>query len=143
MAGLAAKTCLDAAQLKCLLEGGEPFRLLDVRNEDEFTRWQIEGRRGQQIMNVPYFRFVEDPQGSVAEIPADLPVVAVCAKGGSSAWVADEVLRPRGYAVSNLEGGMEAWGRFYQAHPLLEMRAPLRLWQLERPARGCLHYLLA
>jgi glyoxylase-like metal-dependent hydrolase (beta-lactamase superfamily II)/rhodanese-related sulfurtransferase len=143
MGPLTARTTIGTAELKRLLDRGEAFRLLDVRNEDEFARWQIEGRQRVPTVNVPYFQFVEAPEAGIAQTPADLPVVAVCAKGGSSAWVADEILRPRGYAVSNLDGGMEAWGRFYDAHPVPDVRAPLRLWQLERPSRGCLHYVCA
>jgi glyoxylase-like metal-dependent hydrolase (beta-lactamase superfamily II) len=73
----------------------------------------------------------------------DRPVVTVCAKGGSSAWVADEVLRPRGYQVVNLEGGMAAWGSHYVVRPVPEVNGALRVWQLARPARGCLHYVIA
>ena len=137
------QTQLGPGELKRMLDRGEPFLLLDVRNEDEFKRWKVEGRHPPATVHIPYFDFLENPEGSASRLAADKPVVAVCAKGGSAAWVADEVLRPRGYKVKNLEGGMAAWGSFYDVHPVPEATAPLRIWQLERASRGCLHHVRA
>jgi glyoxylase-like metal-dependent hydrolase (beta-lactamase superfamily II)/rhodanese-related sulfurtransferase len=140
---MAVKPQLSPRELKRMLDAGEPpFLLLDVRNEEEAARWKIEGRHTPPTVCVPYFDFLEDPAASTARVPAGRPVVAVCAKGGSSAWVAEEVLRPHGYEVANLEGGMEGWGAFYDVHPLAEPAGAVQVWQLERPARGCLHYLI-
>jgi glyoxylase-like metal-dependent hydrolase (beta-lactamase superfamily II)/rhodanese-related sulfurtransferase len=143
MTALATKTSLTPAELKALLDGEEPFLLLDVRNEDEFQRWKIEGRHVPRTLNVPYFAFLEDPEGNAQKVPRDNPIVAVCAKGGSSGWIADEVLRPRGYDVVNLEGGMAAWGSYYAVHPVPEADRTVRVWQMERSSRGCLHHVIA
>jgi len=137
------KAHVNSAELKQMLDSEEPFLLLDVRNEDEFKNWKIEGRHTPPTINIPYFTFLEDPEGSIHRVPRDRIIVAVCAKGGSSAWVADEVLRPRGYDVSNLEGGMTAWGSYYAAHQVPEANGSVRVWQMERPARGCLHHVIA
>jgi glyoxylase-like metal-dependent hydrolase (beta-lactamase superfamily II)/rhodanese-related sulfurtransferase len=142
MTALATKTHVTTAELKGMLDKGEPFLLLDVRNEEEFRRWKIEGLHTPPTVNIPYFAFLEDPEGSAQQVPRDRPVLAVCAKGGSSAWVADEVLRPGGYDVANLEGGMAAWGSYYAAHPLPEAAGVVHIWQLERPSRGCLHHMV-
>ncbi|GBD34957.1 Beta-lactamase hydrolase-like protein [bacterium HR36] len=137
------KAQLSPADLKQMLDRGESFTLLDVRNEEEFRRWQVEGRHSVTVLNIPYYQFLEAPEEAVARVPRDWPVVAICAKGGSSAWVVQEILRPRGYQAVNLEGGMEAWGKFYQPRVLPEALPAFRIWQLERPARGCLHYVVA
>lgn len=142
MTAVATKTSLTPAELKSMLDEGTPFLLLDVRNEDEFRRWKIEGRHTPPTVNVPYFDFLEDAEANARKVPRDKPVVTVCAKGGSSAWVADEVLRPRGYDVVNLEGGMTAWGGYYAVHPVPEADRAVRVWQLERPSRGCLHHVI-
>jgi glyoxylase-like metal-dependent hydrolase (beta-lactamase superfamily II)/rhodanese-related sulfurtransferase len=142
MTTLATKTHVTAAELKSMLDEGEPFFLLDVRNEDEFQRWKIEGRHTPPTANIPYFAFLEDPEGNSLQVPKEKPVVTVCAKGGSSAWVADEVLRPRGYEVANLEGGMAAWGSYYAIYPVPEAAGAVRIWQLERASRGCLHHVI-
>ncbi len=141
------KTSIIAKELKRMLDTGERFYLLDVRNDDEFRRWRIEGRTTPPTLHIPYFVAVEDPDRFVAEvernIPKDTLVVAVCAKGDSSLWVANEFLRPRGYQIVNLEGGMIAWGSFYDAHEIAESADDVvRIIQLERTARGCLHYIV-
>ncbi len=38
------KTTISVAELDEMIERGESFLLLDVRNQDEFERWKIEGR---------------------------------------------------------------------------------------------------
>ncbi|HEU5179452.1 MAG TPA: MBL fold metallo-hydrolase [Candidatus Polarisedimenticolia bacterium] len=134
---------LTPAELKRRLDAGETLRILDVRNEDEFARWRVEARRSPLTVNVPYFHFVEDPDNSAARVPRDLPLVAICAKGDSSAWVAESVLRPMGYEVANLQGGMQAWGSFYDIRRLPDPPQGCAVWQVERPARGCLHYVAA
>jgi glyoxylase-like metal-dependent hydrolase (beta-lactamase superfamily II)/rhodanese-related sulfurtransferase len=137
------KLQISPEQLKELLDQGGQFTLLDVRNEEEFRRWQIEGRHPVRTINIPYFQFLEAADQAVARVPKDQPVVAICAKGGSSQWVVEEILRPRGYQAVNLAGGMQAWGRFYHPKALPEAGPSIKVWQLERPARGCLHYIMA
>jgi rhodanese-related sulfurtransferase len=137
-----AKMELSPAELKGMLDRGEPFFLLDVRNQDEFAQTKIEGRHTPPTANIPYFDFLENEDAALAAVPTGRPVVVVCAKGGSSAWVVNDVLRPRGCAALNLDGGMAAWGRFYDVHAVPEASGGVRVWQLERTARGCLHHVV-
>ena len=144
-----------AADLFERLERRDKFFLLDVRNRDEFARSRIEGRSPLPAVNVPYFEMLEeggqdDMLDSVVayvernladHLPSDLPLLAVCAKGGTSEIVA-QGLRRLGYASVNLAGGMEAWSRHYLTRALLAGRE-LAIYQVSRPARGCLSYLVA
>lgn len=125
-------------------DAGEPFLLLDVRNDDEYAAWKVEGRRPIATLHIPYFYFVEDP-GLVAQVPSDRrEVLVLCAKGGSSAFVA-ELLREAGSIAKNVEGGMIAYGDYLQA-----VRVPLdadeaehfEIWQLNRRGKGCLSYVI-
>jgi len=75
------------------------------------------------------------------QLPSDLPVLAVCAKGDTSEFVALG-LRRLGYAGANLKGGMKAWGEHYATRALVE-GPDLAIYQLSRPARGCLSYMVA
>jgi glyoxylase-like metal-dependent hydrolase (beta-lactamase superfamily II)/rhodanese-related sulfurtransferase len=141
------KMHITSSEMKRMLDAGEEFILLDVRNDDEFARWRIEGRHMPPTVHIPYFVAIEDPDGFMAhverQIPKDRLVVAVCAKGDSSAWIANEFLRPKGYRVVNLEGGIVAWGSYYDAHEVPESADDVvRVIQLERTARGCLHYIV-
>jgi rhodanese-related sulfurtransferase len=83
------KMHITSSEMKRMLDAGEEFILLDVRNDDEFARWRIEGRHMPPTVHIPYFVAIEDPDGFMAhverQIPKDRLVVAVCAKGDSSA----------------------------------------------------------
>jgi glyoxylase-like metal-dependent hydrolase (beta-lactamase superfamily II)/rhodanese-related sulfurtransferase len=137
------------------LERRENFFVLDVRNRDEFERFRLEGRSPVPAINVPYFEMLElggkdEMLDSVVayverdladQLPRDLPILAVCAKGDTSEFVA-QGLRRLGYASANLKGGMKAWGEHYATRALVE-GPDLAIYQVSRPARGCLSYLVA
>ena len=85
-----------AKELFDLVTGSVDFLLLDVRNPTEFARFKIEGPRPINMVNVPYMDFIEHEDESVAKVPRGKPIRAVCAKEGSSKFVA-EILAARGY----------------------------------------------
>ena len=45
----------------------ESFLLLDVRNEEEFGRFKVEGPYPFETINVPYMEFIEHEEESVAK----------------------------------------------------------------------------
>ncbi|MCS7066336.1 MAG: MBL fold metallo-hydrolase, partial [Fimbriimonadales bacterium] len=136
------KTSITVGELKRMLDRGEEFVLLDVRNDDEFERWRIEGRTPFETIHIPYFNFLENEEESIARVPKDRPIVAVCAKGGASDYVAS-MLRERGYRALNLEGGMIAWGNYYFVTTIPDTGTDLTIYQLSRVARGDLAYVVA
>jgi glyoxylase-like metal-dependent hydrolase (beta-lactamase superfamily II) len=75
------------------------------------------------------------------QLPHALPILSVCAKGDTSEFVA-QGLRRLGYASANLKGGMKAWGEHYATRALAE-GPDLAIYQVSRPARGCLSYVVA
>ena len=137
------------------LERRDDVLVLDVRNRDEFERFQLEGREPVPTVNLPYFEMLEaggqdDMVDSIVacverdlagRLPRDRPILTVCAKGSTSAFVA-EGLRRLGYRGVTLEGGMAAWGEHYSIRPVVES-ADLSIHQVSRPARGCLGYMVA
>ena len=88
----------SASHLFSAIESREDFILLDVRNEDDFNQFKVEGPNDIDMLNIPYFDFIEDAEGSAALVPDGKPVLIVCAKVGSSEYVADVLteLGPRG-----------------------------------------------
>jgi glyoxylase-like metal-dependent hydrolase (beta-lactamase superfamily II)/rhodanese-related sulfurtransferase len=131
---MTAATLYDA-----LLRNTAPY-ILDVRNPDDFARWRVEGRAGLTVENVPYYNFIEDEDGAVARVPADREVLVVCAKEGSSQFVA-ELLRARGVNASYLEGGILSWGHLYDTRDIVI--APWgRIVQVARPARGDVSFIV-
>lgn len=144
-----------AGDLLARLENRDKFFVLDVRNRDEFEKFRLEGRTPVPAVNVPYFEMLElggkdEMLDSVVayverdladQLPSDLPILAVCAKGDTSEFVA-QGLRRLGYASANLKGGMKAWGEHYATRALV--KGPnLAIYQVSRPARGCLSYMVA
>ena len=121
--------------------GSPPF-ILDVRNEDEFANWAIEGLPPHSRLNIPYFEFLEDEAGCLERVPGGHEVVVVCAKGGSSAFVAS-ILVQHGIRARNLRGGMIAWG---DLHVTTRVASPpesaVTLVQLNRVSKRCLSYVI-
>jgi len=121
---------------------GNPPYILDVRNEDEFANWVIEGLPADSLLNIPYFAFLEDEHGCLARVPRGRDVAVVCAKGGSSAFVAS-LLTQHGIRARNLQGGMIAWG---DLHVTMRVPSPpalgLSLFQINRVGKRCLSYLI-
>lgn len=136
------QTSITVGELKRMLDRGEPFVLLDVRNDEEFERWRIEGRYPFETIHIPYFAFLEDEEESVSRVPKESLIIAVCAKGGASDYVAS-ILRERGYDALNLEGGMIAWGNYYFVTTIPNTGTDLTIYQLSRVARGDLAYVVA
>ncbi len=142
-------------ELKSRLDKREKLFVFDVRNAEEFAAGKLEGVEKLPTLNLPYFDILErggkdDVAACVAAVMqnADAPVLpkresilTVCAKGGTSALVA-EGLRKAGFDAVNLRGGMKAWGDFYEFKAVAEERA-FGIYQVSRPARGCLSYVIA
>jgi glyoxylase-like metal-dependent hydrolase (beta-lactamase superfamily II) len=124
-----------------LVTRGEALPILDVRNEDEFAAWKIEGSRPLSYLNLPYFAFIDEPERSAERVAqAGDAWIAVCAKGDSSAFVA-EILRERGTRAVNLTGGMEAWGNLH-VPVRVAGSGGFELWQINRYGKGCLSYVI-
>jgi glyoxylase-like metal-dependent hydrolase (beta-lactamase superfamily II) len=121
--------------------GSQPF-ILDVRNEDEFANWAIEGLPPSSLLNIPYFVFLEDEVGCLEKVPHGRDVTVVCAKGGSSAFVAS-ILSQHGIRARNLQGGMIAWGDLHMTACVASPpESPLTLFQINRVGKRCLSYVV-
>lgn len=144
-----------AGELLERLERGDEVFVLDVRNREEFERFRLEGRGPLPTVNLPYFEMLEaggqdDMVDSIVacverdlagRLPRDQPILSVCAKGGTAAFVA-EGLRRLGYPAVTLDGGMTAWGAHYSTRAVVET-ADLSIDQVSRPGHGCLSYVVA
>ncbi|WP_254533928.1 MBL fold metallo-hydrolase [Natrinema gelatinilyticum] len=128
--------------LKSRIDAGEDVTLLDVRMESDYDEWRIEGETVESI-NVPYFEFLEDEIDDevLAQIPDDREVTVLCAKGGSSEFVAG-TLAERGYDANHLEDGMNGWARIYETVEVTDYDGAGTLLQYQRPSSGCLGYFV-
>lgn len=120
--------------------------LLDVRNDRDFEEWRIESPHTPETMHVPYVIFAEDGPAALDEmpelmaVPDDREIVAICAKGGASDFVA-AILREEGKTAVNLVDGMIAWGNYHVIRPVVE-KERYQIHQVDRVARGCLSHIL-
>ena len=131
-----------ANQLFDWINKGPDFVLLDVRNEKDFTNWSVEGPRFFPYLNIPYFNFMEDVQGSIDRIPKGQKVRIVCAKEGSAKYVAD-LLCQNGFSdVGYLQQGIVNWGNALVPVQVSNDGAPYTLYQCIRPGKASCSYLL-
>ncbi len=129
-----------AAELyDALLRGNAPF-ILDVRNPVDFERWHIEGRSSLEMLNLPYYDFIEDENAAIAQVPTDKEILVVCAKEGSSQYVA-ELLREHDIQAFTMEGGILSWGNLYDTRIIFQA-AWGQIIQIARPARGDLSFVI-
>jgi glyoxylase-like metal-dependent hydrolase (beta-lactamase superfamily II) len=117
----------------------EDFLLLDVRNEEEFSKFSIEGPFLKETLNLPYFEFIEFEEESVRKVPRGRKLKIVCAKEGSAKYVAD-ILSAAGFDdVSYLAGGIGMWADLLKP-VLVEKRENYSIVQFIRPGKASLSY---
>lgn len=118
-----AATTIDAAELRRLLAGGHPVRLLDVRTPGEFAAGHIDG-----AVNIPLDQL--RPVASQLNDPSLGTLVVIC-QGGTRAANACDVLAEAGHrGPTLLAGGMNSWHG--AGGPSNQLRGR---WSLERQVR--------
>lgn len=114
--------------------------ILDVRNESDFNDWKIEGQ-SIAILNTPYFDLLDGVEEIMDSIPTNTDVLVVCAKEGSSIFVA-EMLSDAGLSVSYLKGGMKAWSEYLEPVKIGDLTNGGEIYQFVRLGKGCLSYMI-
>ncbi len=130
---------ITPAELYAEIEQGLCLYILDVRNQDEYATWQIEGTRPVPMKNVPIWVAVEESETLAQEIPDD--TVVVCAHGNGSDLLID-VLKDEGREVRTLEGGTAAWAELLVPRPIEGLPDGMVGYQIARPAKACLSYVI-
>ncbi|AKU25477.1 Hydroxyacylglutathione hydrolase [Geobacillus stearothermophilus] len=118
----------------------ESLFILDVRNESDFRDWKIEGENFDYL-NVPYFELIDGVDSIVDRLPKDKDIVVVCAKGGSAAFVAEQLEEAGFHNVYTLAGGMQAWSEHLHQAKVYE-DDQLKIYQFIRVGKGCLSYMV-
>ncbi|TLS35846.1 MBL fold metallo-hydrolase [Pseudalkalibacillus caeni] len=122
-----------------VLNKNEVF-ILDVRNESDFNDWKVEGENFEYL-NVPYFELIDGIEPIVDKIPKDKEVVVICAKGGSSIFVAEQLVEAGFDNIYSLTDGMKAWSEhLYQAKVYEDEE--VKVFQFVRVGKGCLSYMV-
>ena len=132
---------MEAAQLALKVLNHEPIFILDVRNESDFADWRIEGRQ-VQTLNKPYFELIDGVDVILDAIPSDQEVLVVCAKEGSSIFVAEQLVEAGKSNVSYLIGGMKSWSEQLTPVKIGDLNDGGEIYQFVRVGKGCLSYMV-
>ncbi|BET54400.1 MBL fold metallo-hydrolase [Bacillus subtilis] len=135
-----AVQALTAKEVTQKIFNKEPLFILDVRNENDFNDWKIEGHDFDHL-NVPYFDLLDGVEDILEKIPSDKEVLVVCAKEGSSVMVS-EMLSEAGHSVSYLKGGMKAWSEHLEPVKVGDLKDGGEMYQFVRIGKGCLSYMV-
>lgn len=131
---------LTAKEVTQKIFNKESLFILDVRNENDFNDWKIEGHCFDYL-NVPYFDLLDGVEDILEKIPSDKEVLVVCAKEGSSVMVS-EMLSEAGHSVSYLKGGMKAWSEHLEPVKVGDLKDGGEMYQFVRIGKGCLSYMV-
>jgi len=125
------------------LDRGEDLHLIDTRSKSDFEEWHIGG-----AINFPHAEGKKLEEGNLQElcdaegIETNDQIITVCAKGITSASLAEE-LKDNGFSdVKTIEGGLRAWSGLYDRVPVATNNDDLIIIQLQRRAKGCLGYVV-
>lgn len=130
---------ISVAALREMLERKEPVTVLDVRPAAQREEWSIPGSRHVDAYEALWAG--DETALNGADLPADRPVVTVCAVGNTSLMAADQ-LRRRGLKALSLHGGMRAWSLAWNAAEVAVPGSQAGVVQVRRTGKGCLSYLI-
>jgi len=130
---------ITPSELWSELSTGTVTEILDVRNRDEFAAAPLAGRVPVLTRNVPVYVVMEDLEGEASRARDE--AVVVCGQGNASELVVEE-FESLGRRARSLEGGTDAWARLLVPVEIDGLSGDVRAWQFQRPAKGCLSYLV-
>lgn len=125
---------------KKILANEEVF-ILDVRNTSEFDNWKIDGGK-TEILNIPYFDLLDGVDEALDKIPNGKDILVVCAKEGSSIFVAEQLVEAGRMNIHYLKGGMKAWSEYLEPVKVGDLKDGGELFQFVRIGKGCLSYMV-
>ncbi|PEI86579.1 MBL fold metallo-hydrolase [Bacillus pseudomycoides] len=119
----------------------EELFILDVRNEADYMDWRMEGKQVFSI-NKPYFDLLEGVESILEELPKEKDILVVCAKEGSSKFVAEQLIEAGLKNVYYLAGGMKAWSEYAKPIKVGDLKDGGSVYQFNRLGKGCLSYMV-
>ncbi len=132
---------MTAKELTRIVLAKEELFILDVRNESDFNDWKVEGD-SIDIINIPYFDLLDGVDDALDKIPDGKKLLVVCAKEGSSKFVAEQIVEAGRTNVHYLEGGMKSWSEHLEPVKVGELNGGGSLYQFVRIGKGCLSYMV-
>ena len=118
----------------------EELFILDVRNNSDYKDWRIQGQSITSL-NKPYFDLLDGVEEIIDELPRDKEILVVCAKEGSSAFVAEMLVEEGFNNIGYLKGGMKSWSEELHQKIVYEDEE-IKVMQFIRVGKGCLSYMI-
>ena len=115
-----------------LLEDLDKFLLLDVRDTDEFSEYQIPGS-----INIPLENLFD--KKTIQKIPQDKEIVTICPHG-NRAMIASFALASEGIRSKTLSGGLTKWNQVLK--PVKVVAEPVEIIQVQKVGKGCLSHIV-
>jgi len=106
--------------------------LLDVRDNDEFTEYQIPGS-----INIPLEELFD--ANIIPKIPKNKEIVTICPHG-NRAMVASFALARAGIDSQTLAEGLAGWNQVLK--PITVVKEPVRIIQVQKVGKGCLSHIV-
>ena len=132
---------MTAKELARIVVNKEELFILDVRNESDFKDWKIEGE-GIEVLNIPYFDLLDGVDAVLDQIPDGKRVLVVCAKEGSSQFIAEQIVEAGRSNIFYLEGGMKSWSEHLEPVRIGDLTDGGSIYQFVRLGKGCLSYMI-
>ncbi|OAB36733.1 hypothetical protein PMSD_10445 [Paenibacillus macquariensis subsp. defensor] len=132
---------MTAKELARIVVNKEELFILDVRNESDFKDWKIEGE-GIEVLNFPYFDLLDGVDAVLDQIPYGKRVLVVCAKEGSSQFIAEQIVEAGRSNIFYLEGGMKSWSEHLEPVRIGDLTDGGSIYQFVRLGKGCLSYMI-
>jgi len=100
-------------ELSDKIRQGEQLIILDVRDQEKYNRFHIEGGNIQSlnIHKTEIFGLEEKEDQEIPSLPKGKELIVTCTTGNSATKCA-AILSERGYEVAVLEGGLTAWKEY-------------------------------
>lgn len=92
------------------MKNQENLVLLDVRDEEKYNEYHIEGSSVEKV-NINKTKIFESDEDSISALPKGRELIVTCTTGNSASKCAS-ILSEKDYNVIVLEGGITAWKEF-------------------------------
>lgn len=106
--------------------------LLDVRNIDEYSEYQIPGS-----INIPLGELFDAK--TISKIPKDKEIVTICPHG-NRAMIASFALARVGIDSKTLAGGLAGWNQVLKS--VTVVKEPVQIIQVQKIGKGCLSHII-
>ncbi len=132
------KFSVSVTEFKRMLDNNEVQFLFDLRNEQDFEAWRIEGHIPIETLNIPQVMFVGEEEKYLDRFPKNRQITIICPHGDAAKYSAEQ-LQQNGFNAIAVEGGLDSWSEFYEDVKVNDTPA---IYQIFRAARGCISYMV-